>query len=112
MTAVALRERELENRVFVDIVGEKYTIRGDADTGHIAEVARMVDDRMRDLKRKFTSLSNYRLAVLVAINLADELLRTRLESGPMLEKKDELIAEKTRQLITLLDEGLIGDVLR
>ncbi len=109
--STATLEKQTSNKVYVDILGEKYTIRGDADTGHIAEVARMVDTRMRDLKTQFRGISGYKLAVLTAINLADELLRERMDSGPVKEKTEEAIVEKTRQLITLLDEGLVGDIL-
>ena len=95
-------------RTSVEILGERYTIRGEAEPGYIAEVGRMVDERMRELQAGAPHLSRSRLAVLAAINIADELLQERMSH----EEEDDSVAEMARranQLITLLDEGLIGD---
>lgn len=35
------------NRVTVNIVGEEYIIRSDADTDHVRELAESVDERMK-----------------------------------------------------------------
>lgn len=98
-----------ETRVGVEILGERFVVRGDADPGYIAEVARLVDERMRELGRSAPSASRSRLATLVALNLADELLQERHRGGDSDELRD--VAERTRQLIDLLDEGLIGDTI-
>ena len=91
-------------RAQVNILGERYIIRGDAQPDYIAEVADLVDSRMRALRDAASApMSKTRLAVLAAVNLADELLQTRGGSG------NEELERRTRQLITLLDEGLIGD---
>lgn len=95
-------------RVNVEIMGERYTIRGDADPGYIAEVGRFVDERMRELKDASSGLSRARLAVLTAINIADELLQERMADRGDSEATEEVL-QRTRQLISLLDEGLIGD---
>ncbi len=91
------------NRATVSILGDRYTIRGEADPGYIAEVAELVDSRMRELHAASPGLSKVRLAVLAAINLADELKQA--QQG----KEAAEVARRTRQLISLLDEGLIGD---
>ena len=101
------------HRASVNILGEKYVIRGDARPEYIAEVAHMVDSRMRELRASAGNISKSRLAVLAAINIADELMQARSEprgDGGNLQM-DEALTERTRQLITLLDEGLIGDTL-
>ena len=94
-------------RVMVDILGDSYTIKGQAEPGYIADVARFVDSRMRELSRLGKSHSKTKIAVLTAINLADELLQLK-GGGASAERSDEL-SRRTEQLITLLDEGLIGD---
>ena len=98
-------ESKVQHRVSVEIMGDRYTIRGDARPDYIAEVAGMVDGRMRELSGGKAGISRTRLAVLTAINLADELLQARQSDG----KADDEIARRTRHLVTLLDEGLIGD---
>lgn len=99
------KEREIVHRVSVSILGEQYTIRGAADPGYISEVADLVDTRMRELRA--TSAGKFgmtRLAILTAINLADELLQQKQGKSDNQE-----IEKRTHRLITLLDEGLIGD---
>jgi cell division protein ZapA len=94
------------SRVQVKILGEDYTILGDADESTIRGLASMVDERMRELKQSLPTASNSRLAVLCAMNLADELHQLKnSETGfhPVLE-------EKTKKLISLLEEGIIGDI--
>lgn len=101
-----MSQTSIQNRASVEILGERYTIRGDADPAYIAEVARLVDSRMRDLKKSFRDISRSRLAVLTAINIADELLQK--ESADKPQENEEMI-RRTRFLINLLDEGLTAD---
>jgi len=62
----------------VRIYGETYVIRSEqADEAHIRRVAEAVDARMRELAGRHPSLNVTRIAVLTALNLADELMRLR-----------------------------------
>lgn len=92
----------------VNILGETFTIRGEASEDYIAEIARMVDSTMRDIRGQQQNLDRFRLAVLAAINLADELMRKKQVPD---ERSDEQLSQRTRQLIDLLDEGLVGERL-
>ncbi|MCB1164567.1 MAG: cell division protein ZapA [Leptospiraceae bacterium] len=95
-------------RTTVDIFGEKYVVRGDESTEYIADVARLVDERMRELARSARGMSRSRLAILAALNIADELMQEKRGKSSN-RPEDELLAQKTRYMITLLDEGLAGD---
>ena len=96
------------SRVIVRILGEDYTVKSDADSSYVAEVASIVDDRMRELYNSPARPKNKtRLAILAAINIADELLQHR----QLIEPGNKELEIRTRQLIELLDEGLIGDTL-
>lgn len=107
MTAAAVRPSP--GRVRVDICGESYTVRGDeADPEYIAGLARTVDERMRELAARSPGMAKTRLAVLVALNLADELAQCQVEKADHVPDPD-LVVQKTRYLIGLLDEGMIGD---
>lgn len=90
--------------VSVDILGENYLIRGEAEENYIKKVGRLVTQRMSELKSKSPKLEIKRLAVLTAINLADELLQER--SIQEEEDTDRESARRTSELISLLDEGL------
>ncbi len=95
-------------RTTVNILGESFTIRGEASEDYIAEVARMVDGTMREIRGQQQNLDRFKLAVLAAINIADELMRRKQE--PEI-KPDEEANRRASQLIALLDEGLVGERL-
>ncbi len=99
------------NRVTVTILGETYTIRGEAEPGYIQEVTSLVENRMQSLRNASGDLSRLKLAVLTAVNLADELLQERMKKKEADNPDSVALAQKASQLISLLDEGLIGDIL-
>ena len=68
-----------ENRLEVEIFGETYTIVGDASTDHIVQVAQFVNRRMKQLAARNPKLSRAHVAVLAALNAAEELLKLREE---------------------------------
>ena len=83
-------------------------IRGEAKPSYINEVGRLVDQRMRDLGTKSPHLDPNRLAVLTAVNLADELLQERTLQEEE-ENTEYETARRTAELIHLLDEGLTAN---
>ncbi|EKP93976.1 cell division protein ZapA [Thermaerobacter subterraneus] len=65
------------HRVTVRIFGEEYVLRGEARPAYMERLADMVDRRMNEIAKRHPRLGITRIAVLAAINLADEL--TKLE---------------------------------
>ena len=61
----------------VSIFGRDYNIRGGSDSEYIRTVAAHVDSVMRDIADKTGSLSSGRIAILAALNIADEMLKDR-----------------------------------
>ena len=59
----------------VHIFGQEYKIRGFEDKSYVEEVASYVDEKMRELAEGSSSLTPERLAVLAALNIADELFQ-------------------------------------
>lgn len=70
-------ERSDVNRVRVEILGSQYTLRGRESVAHMKQVARLVDDVMREITESHSYLDMKRVAVLAAINVADELVTLR-----------------------------------
>lgn len=94
------------NKVKVTILGQVYTIEGDASGDHIRKVADYVNQKMEDVANTISHANSLQIAILAALNIADELFQIK-ESEYMMS--DE-IKEKTNMLISMLDEGLIGDI--
>ncbi|HMM21172.1 MAG TPA: cell division protein ZapA [Selenomonadales bacterium] len=79
-----------KNKVTVEIYGESYAVKGDAEIEQIERVAALIDERMRRTARSNPRLSTTKIAVLTALNIADEFLR---------------LEQDYRQLVQMLKEG-------
>lgn len=63
--------------VTVEIGGQRYPIRSNLDPAYIAELAAYVDAKMRAASDSAPAADGLGLAILVALNIADELFRAR-----------------------------------
>lgn len=68
---------ESKNVVQVQIFGQSYSIRGEADQSYIEDVAAYVDRKMREITEKVPVTSLSKVAVLASLNIADELFKER-----------------------------------
>jgi len=87
------KERLVEIKVF----GQTYTVKTDAEEDHIQEVARYVNGKIDEVLKKTRSVSTLNVAILTALNIADDLLREKEKRMALLreiEQKSEDLAEK------------------
>jgi len=66
----------LTKTIDVEIYGQRYTIRGDADDAYVRRLAHFVDDHMRHLAEGMKTATPSKLAVLTAINIAHQLFES------------------------------------
>jgi len=64
-------------RVEVKIFNRIYVLRSKSGADRINEVARIVDERMRQISSQITTHDAVKIAVLAALNLADEIYEMR-----------------------------------
>jgi cell division protein ZapA len=88
----------------VEIHGQRYPIRSALEPEYVARIAAYVDERMRLAAETTPGSDSLRLAVLAALNLADELFRLR-EAGNV---RDGQLAERAGQLEEMLDRILMA----
>ncbi len=88
--------------VLVTIYGQEYPIRGRGDEEHIREVAQYVDERMTQIEEQTSVTTPARLAILAALNIADELFTLRREKERIVNEFEE----KTKELSEVLNEGI------
>jgi len=96
---------EQSESVTVNIFGRDYTLRGDADPEYVQRIAAFVDERMGEVARSATVASTAKVAILAAVNIADELFREqrrRLESEASIEDRSDQI---TRLLAKEVGDG-------
>ena len=71
----------MKSLVTVEISGQRYPIRSGLDPAYVVELAAYVDSKMRAASEAAPSTDMLGLAVLVALNLADEYFRARQQES-------------------------------
>lgn len=91
-----------ESIVPVEIRGQRYPIRSDLDPRYVAELATYVDEKIRAAAESAPTTDALRLAVLAALNIADEFFRCQQTQ----QTKTGTLAERTQKLEQLVDQAL------
>ncbi|MBN1552773.1 cell division protein ZapA [bacterium] len=84
----------IPNRIKVSIFGQSYHIIGDEDPERVKQLAHFVDSRMKEIAQHSKGISQLKIAILAALNIAEEMLK--------LQEKNRNIAYKGDKLISLL----------
>ena len=88
----------------IQIYGKNYSLKSSSSEMDAEEVAGYVDSRMRELATARSKTSTLDLAILAALNIAQELLELKGQT----EVKGELEEKKIQQLVAALDKELQG----
>ncbi len=83
----------------VTILGQKYTIKGDAPEEYIKKLAAFVDEKLREVYTNSPSITPLKASILASLTIADELHKLR-EDQESLAKN---IEEKANALSGLFD---------
>lgn len=92
-------------QVQIKIRGRTYNVRGDESGDDIKAVAEDLDHRMEQLASQIRTSDDYTIAVMVALNLASELHRSRREFAERLGELDREAAKVVASLEAALPEG-------
>ena len=86
----------------VEIHGQRYPIRSTLDPVYVAQLASYVDEKIKAAGETTPTGDSVRLAVLAALNIADELFRVRDGAPP---DHSELL-RRTSEIERLVDRAL------
>ena len=89
--------------VSVEIMGQNLTVASDGDDEWVKSVAGAVDERIKKLRASSNTVSSVNLAILAALNFADELEHLKREHQELI---DRITAMKER-LIDAMDGKLV-----
>jgi cell division protein ZapA len=96
-----------ERLVDIKVFGQTYTVKTDTEEDHIQEVARYVNEKMDEVLKKTRSVSTMNVAILTALNIADDLLREKERRIALLRE----IETKSKELAEKIDVNLGGGKL-
>jgi cell division protein ZapA len=88
--------------IHVEIHGQQYPIRSALDPAYVAELAAYVDMKMRAAALETAAGDTLKLAVLAALNIADEYFRIQNDD----RERRERLSVRTEELERLLDSAL------
>ena len=63
----------------VEIFGAVYHVRGEQNPERLRELASFVDRRMQDVAQQVATVDTAKIAILAALNIADELFQARTQ---------------------------------
>jgi cell division protein ZapA len=86
----------------VEIQGHKYPIKSALDPAYVARLAGYVDEKMKAASDSSNTGDPLRLAIIAALNIADELFRTRADD----RARHGALSERAGQIEKLLDRIL------
>ncbi len=87
--------------VHVEIHGQRYPIRSSLDPAYVAELAAYVDSKMQLAAKECPAGDTLKVAVLAAVNIADEYFRS-------CDNVQDGLAARARELERMLDL-VLGD---
>lgn len=67
----------MQKAVDVKIMGQKFTLRSEDEEQYVQKVAAYVDGKMQEVTNSARPMGKYNIAMLVALNIADEYHRLK-----------------------------------
>lgn len=92
----------MKKAVEITIMGQKFVVKSESDESYVQRVAVYVNEKANDILNKTKSVSSVSVAMLTAMNIADEFFkykekRTQLQEG---------VVKKMEGMIELIDSNL------
>lgn len=83
-------------QVAVTIAGRIYRVACDeGEEDHLAELARLVDEKIEGMRQRFGEIGDQRLTIMAAITFADELAESRQRIGALQTELADLKANSS-----------------
>jgi len=92
----------LGGRVEIRVAGQKFSVTHDHDEAHIRELAQYVNDKIADLRRRTGAVATHSLALLAALDIADEYFQERNRSTELRAE----VGQRIRQIMARVREQL------
>ncbi len=91
----------MKRAVEIEIMGERLTLRTDAEESHVRNVAGYVDKKMQEVQKTTRPSAKSSIAMLAALNIADEYQRLKDHYDAVAQRLDRLL----QKVINITEEG-------
>jgi cell division protein ZapA len=93
-----------ERVVEIKIFGQIFSVKTDAEEAHIHAVAQYVNEKMDEILKKTKSISTLNVAILTALNIADDLLKEKEQRKALLKE----VENKSKNLLDKINSRMVG----
>ena len=90
----------MKRSVTVHVAGQRYTLKTDDDDRLVKSLASYVDAKFKNIQRSSRTPDTQAVAILTALQVAEELFQTRREHAELRQK----VREKTASLLDQLSK--------
>ena len=90
--------------VTVEVAGQRFTLKTDAEDDYVHALADFVTRKVKEAKAGSRAFSTHALAILAALQIADELFQTQSRAKDL--KRD--VTERSRSILALVEQALGG----
>ncbi|HEX5410330.1 MAG TPA: cell division protein ZapA [Terriglobia bacterium] len=88
--------------VRIEIYDQEYHVKGSLNSGYLEELARYVDGKMRSIATRSHNVDSLRVAVLAALNIADEYHQLKSKYEATTQQVEQKVVEYNEALDRLL----------
>lgn len=92
----------MKRKYEVSLMGQRFTLRSERDEEYVQNLAKFVAQQIEEIRRKTRTVSTHQVALLVALNLADQLFQ---QNAKQVENKS-LIQQKLDTALHQVDNAL------
>ena len=86
----------------IEIYDQEYHVKGSLNSAYLEELARYVDGKMRSIATKSHNVDSLRVAVLAALNIADEYHQMKSKYETTTQRVEQKVGECNEALDRLL----------
>lgn len=91
----------MKRSVTVEVAGQKFTVKTEADEAYLQALAQFVSEKIGEARHGGRTFSTHALAILAALNIADDLFRVKRDVADFRER----VREKSQTILELLEGG-------
>ena len=89
----------MKKAIEVTIMGQKFAVKSDSNEDYVVEVAGFVDNKVNEVLGNTKAVASVQVALLTAMNIADEFFKFRNDKADRLGKAEK----KIQDMIELID---------
>lgn len=90
----------MKKRFDIHVLGHQVSVLSDAGNDHVANVVRYINNKADEIEKASKNVPAEKVAILVALNIADELFRLRGEKDNIFK----LLESRSTELIEFIDQ--------